>query len=123
VRTAYHPGHESRAIRGVRRYATGHKGERYDTRVQAQSNPAPDRFTLADLAALLVWRADVPESVTLDDPDIALRALEVDSVGVLAVALELERRYGMVIPDDTDWWSMSLGQAADYVDGLIRSGR
>lgn len=83
----------------------------------------PDRFTVTDLHEMLVRCADVPESVIVDDPGIPLVQLDVDSVGVLALQLELEKRYGVTVPEDADWWSMTVGSTAAYIDGLIRSGR
>lgn len=80
-------------------------------------------FTVADLQEMLVRCADVPESMIVDDPDIPLVQLDVDSVGVLALQLELEKRYGVMVPADVDWWSMTVGGTASYIDRLIRSGR
>lgn len=62
----------------------------------------PGQFTVADLWEMLIRYADVPEGMIVDDPEVALTELEVDSVGVLAFQLELEKRYGVVVSEDVD---------------------
>lgn len=69
---------------------------------------------------MLVRCADVPGSLVIDDPNVPLTQLEVDSVGVLAIQLELEKRYGVAVPEDIDWGVMTVGSTTAYIDDLIR---
>ena len=82
--------------------------------------PVTEPFTLADLRQLLVECADMPASLTLDDPATPLADLTLDSVGLLTMQLELEDRYGIRIPQSAGERLRSAGDVLELVGDLRR---
>lgn len=76
-------------------------------------------FTIANLRDILVAKADLPEGMVVDDPDTALIDFGVDSVGLVAVQLELEDRYGVTIRSEDAPRLATVGSAVQYVNELI----
>ena len=80
------------------------------------------RLTLDDLNAILVRCSIVPPGMEIHDPSLTLADLSIDSVGILAIALELEQRYGLVLDEHNVPYLGPIGQTIEYVNRLIEAG-
>ncbi|HEU5316257.1 MAG TPA: acyl carrier protein [Chloroflexota bacterium] len=85
---------------------------------------APAAFTLIDLHEALDACADLPPGLVLDDPEITLSDLAIDSAGWLSLQLELHDRYGVRIEERDVEGVRSLGELVAVVNShLRRAGR
>ena len=78
-------------------------------------------FTLAELRAMLVECADMPASLTLDDPETPLADLALDSVGLLTLQLALEDRYAIRVPPGAGEQLRTAGDVLTLVADLRRT--
>ena len=79
------------------------------------------RLTLDDLNAILVRRSIVPPGMEIRDPDLTLADLFIDSVGMLAIAVEIEEQYGIALADHNVPYLGPVGRTIAYVNGLIEA--
>ena len=80
----------------------------------------PTPFTLADLQSALAACADLPPGLVLDDPEITLSDLAIDSASWLSLQLELRDRYGVTIEERDMEGVRSLGDVVAVVDSHVR---
>ncbi|HJP80316.1 MAG TPA: acyl carrier protein [Pseudonocardiaceae bacterium] len=84
------------------------------------------QFTLDDLLSIMRSSVGV-EDTTVPDKDVAdveFADLGLDSLAVLELAGEVQRRYGVVMSDDVVVEMPSLGAAVDYINRqLVGAGR
>jgi acyl carrier protein len=82
-------------------------------------------FTLAELTEILRASVGVPEGVDLngDIVDVEFAELGYDSLAVLEMASQVERRYGIPIPDEAVSEMPTPGRAVEFVNArLARAG-
>lgn len=79
------------------------------------------RLTLDDLNAILVRCSIVPPGMEIRDPDLTLADLFIDSVGMLAIALEIEERYGLALAEHNVPYLGPIGRTIEYVNRLIEA--
>jgi acyl carrier protein len=82
----------------------------------------PARLTLEELNAILVRCSIVPPGMEIRDPDLTLADLFIDSVGMLAIAVEIEERYGVALADHNVPYLGPVGRTIEYVNRLIETG-
>lgn len=84
------------------------------------------QFTLDDLLSIMRSSVGV-EDTTVPDKDVAdveFADLGLDSLAVLELAGEVQRRYGVVMSDDVVVEMPSLGAAVEYINRqLVGAGR
>ena len=80
------------------------------------------RLTLDDLNAILVRCSIVPPGMEIRDPSLTLADLFIDSVGMLAIAVEIEERYGIALADHNVPYLGPVGRTIEHVNRLIETG-
>ena len=78
-----------------------------------------ERFTLTQLQEALDACADLPPGLVLDDPEITLADLAIDSGGWLSLQLELRDRYGVTLEEGDVESVRSLGDLVATVDARL----
>jgi len=75
-------------------------------------------FTLDDLREIMRASVGVDDDVDLDSDiaDVAFAELNYDSLAVLEVASQVQRRYGVPIPDEAVHEMSTPGAAVEYVN-------
>jgi acyl carrier protein len=80
------------------------------------------RLTLEELNAILLRCSIVPPGMEIRDPDLTLADLFIDSVGMLAIAVEIEDRYGVALAEHNVPYLGPVGRTIEYVNQLIEAG-
>lgn len=77
-----------------------------------------EKFTLERLRELMRSCAGVEESVDLDGDiaDVEFEELGYDSLAVLEVASQVQREYGVPMPDECTQYMLTPRQAVDYIN-------
>jgi acyl carrier protein len=84
------------------------------------------QFTLDDLLSIMRSSVGVEDAAVPDKDvaDVEFADLGLDSLAVLELAGEVQRRYGVVMSDDVVVEMPSLGAAVDYINRqLVGAGR
>ncbi len=71
--------------------------------------------------ALIATHAGVPVE-TLDDPEMRLDSLTMDSLGVIELMFDIEEKYDVHIEDPMQLKDLNIGQLHTLVAELIASG-
>jgi acyl carrier protein len=77
---------------------------------------AEQRFTFDDLKETLVNRIGIPEARVKNDPDLTFEDMGLDSLALVEVQLDIQQRYGFIIPDADGQHITTVGEAIDYVN-------
>ena len=80
-----------------------------------------EKLTLEDLNAILVRCSIVPTGTEIHDLNLTLADLYIDSVGMLAIAVEIEDRYGLALDEHNVPYLGPIGQTIEYVNRLIEA--
>jgi acyl carrier protein len=78
-------------------------------------------LTLEEFGEILVRCSIVPPGMEVSDPNLTLSDLFIDSVGMLAIALEIEERYGVTLAEHDVPYLGTLGLTIEYVNRLIEA--
>jgi len=80
-------------------------------------------FTLDDLRQIMRACAGVDESVDLDGDidDVAFTDLGYDSLAVLELQSQIQRRYDVPMSDDAQQYMGTPADTVGYVSGLLRT--
>jgi len=76
-------------------------------------------FTLDDLRELLRGGAERPADLDGDIADIRFDELGYDSLAVLEIAGQIQRRFGVVVPDDAMTEMPTPAKAVEFVNALF----
>lgn len=76
-------------------------------------------FTFEDLKRLLIERAGLPEEDIVDDPDLTFDELGLDSLGFIEVQTAVEEEYGVHVPETEANQITTVGQAIEYLNGVL----
>jgi acyl carrier protein len=79
------------------------------------------RLTLDELNSILLRCSIVPPGMEIRDPDLTLADLFIDSVGMLAIAVEIEERYGIALAEHNVPYLGPIGRTIEYVNRLIET--
>jgi acyl carrier protein len=77
-------------------------------------------FTFEDLKEILVRRVGLPEDSIPNDPNKRLTDLGLDSLALVEIQLDIQQRYGLVVPDDDAAKIGTIGQAIEYTNHHLR---
>ena len=77
-------------------------------------------FTFEDLKDILVKRVRLPEAQIKSDPSASFEDMGLDSLALVEVQLEVQQRYGFVIPDEDVANLHTVGQAIDYTNRRLQ---
>ena len=77
---------------------------------------AEQTFTFDDLKETLVNRIGIPESRVYHDPGLTFEDMGLDSLALVEVQLDIQQRYGFIIPDEDGQNITTVGEAIDYVN-------
>jgi acyl carrier protein len=77
-------------------------------------------FTFEDLKDILVKRVRLPETQIKSDPTASFEDMGLDSLALVELQLEVQQRYGFVIPDEDVRQLLTIGQAIDYTNRRLQ---
>jgi acyl carrier protein len=76
-------------------------------------------FTLDEFREIATGSLGVPEDEFVDDATRELYDIGLDSLAVAELFNEVQRRYGVEVPDDAAGGMRSIGDVLDYVNRLL----
>lgn len=78
-----------------------------------------DKFTLGDLRQLLLRAGAIPDSLALDDPGTSFDDLGLDSAVLLALQVEIEQGYDIVLrPEDLERFE-TVGGGVEVINAKL----
>lgn len=80
-------------------------------------------FTINDLRSILVGCDAIPSSMIVDNPETSLADLNVDSMSLVALQLEIQDRYGVNLQPEDAYEARTVGAIVDRINARRAGAR